>query len=163
MTIIEYVIEEVRRQGHDIHARDGIYRVSWMLDAWAWAIGRSHNSPTVGDAIALGTIIEPDKNAHGIRRVGVRVGSHICPSYGEVSQKLKDLFKVKDIIMEGTDVIPHNKLEDSLDFYEEFELIHPFVDGNGRTGKILLNWLNGTLLDPVFPPRDFWGKEIENP
>lgn len=35
--------------------------------------------------------------------------------------------------------------------------------GNGRTGKILLNWLNGTLLNPIFPPADFWGRPIQNP
>ncbi len=30
-------------------------------------------------------------------------------------------------------------------------------------GVILLNWRNGTLLAPVFPPQDFWGDRIENP
>jgi len=32
------------------------------------------------------------------------------------------------------------------DFYREFERIHPFVDGNGRTGAILFNALT----------KDFW-------
>jgi fido (protein-threonine AMPylation protein) len=45
--------------------------------------------------------------------------------------------------------------------YYEFEIIHPFRDGNGRTGKIIYNWLMGTLRAPVFPPDMFGG--ISNP
>lgn len=45
-------------------------------------------------------------------------------------------------------------------WYKEFEDIHPFVDGNGRTGKILYNWLNGTLKVPTIP-FNWWG--IANP
>jgi hypothetical protein len=35
--------------------------------------------------------------------------------------------------------------------YERFEDIHPREDGNGRTGKIIYNWLMGTLDAPQFP------------
>ena len=43
---------------------------------------------------------------------------------------------------------------DALLWYWRFENIHPFTDGNGRTGKIMLNFLLGRMADPVFPPHD---------
>jgi Fic/DOC family len=38
------------------------------------------------------------------------------------------------------------------EFYQRFEEIHPFFDGNGRVGAIIYNWLKGSLADPVHPP-----------
>lgn len=43
------------------------------------------------------------------------------------------------------------------DWYLAFEAIHPFGDGNGRTGKVLHNWLLGTLDDPVLVADYFGG------
>lgn len=149
MTVIEYVTEEVTRQGHDVSALDGIERVGWMLNAWSFALACSRK-PDWGDTISLGMTIEPRKNQSGIRTVGVRVGPRICPHPQEVPHRLDRLFELRDSMT-------------PLEFYKEFELIHPFVDGNGRTGKVLLNWLNGTLLAPIFPPADLFGELIRNP
>jgi len=144
--VIDYVTEEVYRQGHDIWAIDGIQRVGWMLDAWSYALEyyALRLEPTVWDVVMLGKTVERCKNAPGLRRYGVKVGTRICPPWRDVPQLLDRLFE------KASTLTP-------LHFYKEFELIHPFVDGNGRTGKILLNWLNGTLLDPIFPPDDLWG------
>jgi hypothetical protein len=149
MRVIDYVTEEVSRQGHDVFSLDGIERVAWMLFAWSYALSHERK-PDLGDVIPLGSKVERHKNAKGYRKCGVRVGSRVCPDHREVPQRLQRLFERRD------NMTP-------LTFYKEFEEIHPFVDGNGRTGKILLNWLSGTLLDPIFPPNDLFGSWIRNP
>lgn len=150
MTVIEYCTEEVERQGHDTSVLDGIERVGWMLEAWSYAIIRAKWNPSVQEAIELGKRVEILANKRGIRKVGVRVGSKICPPAKTVIPALVELFSRIDVLT-------------PLEFYKEFELIHPFIDGNGRTGKILLNWKNGTLLNPFFPPDDIFGYPIRNP
>ena len=163
MKISEYISEEVARQGHNIHAVDGAIRVGWMTQAWEWAQAESKSSrlPTVSHIREIGRMIEPIKNdpersLNGFRSVGVRVGDRICCRPEDVLPRLLHLW-------EFLDSIPGLGAVGALTFYKEFELIHPFVDGNGRTGKILLNWLTGTLDAPVFPPDDLWGEPIRNP
>lgn len=154
MTVIDYCTEEVRRQGHDIHTLDGIERVGWMLNAWSLALSPEWKNIcsmlSMHDAISLDKLVEPTFNKRGVREVNVRVGSCVCPRPADVPRLLELLFNNRGKYT-------------PMEFYKMFEEIHPFVDGNGRTGKILLNMLNGSLLEPIFPPRDLWGREIENP
>lgn len=70
----------------------------------------------------------------------VRVGTHIAPAPEHVEQLLDSLF---------TDFeSSHDEyfLDRISRFHLEFERIHPFVDGNGRIGRVLINlqlMLNG--------------------
>jgi hypothetical protein len=152
-TVLEYIMEEVRRQGHDLAVwSDGGIRVVNMGRAWALVSSRPLAFIDSGMICGLGMLIEPEKNAAGFRAVNVRVGNHACPPHEEVIPRLEDLLtKLRRQGMEP------------LDFYREFEGVHPFLDGNGRVGKCLLNWLNGTLGAPIFPPADFWGYPLVNP
>ena len=38
------------------------------------------------------------------------------------------------------------------DTYKEFERIHPFIDGNGRVGAIIYNWMKRSLFNPLPSP-----------
>lgn len=75
--------------------------------------------------------------------MNVRVGFHIAPSFEEVPQLLLRL--LADLNARVAPLPFHPNEVDAVDamgeFFQRFEAIHPFVDGNGRTGRLLANYL----------------------
>ena len=166
MRLYDYIHEEVTRQGHDPETADGACRIAWMWQAWEWARTKQKQYvrtvllPTAEDIRMIGHLIEPGQNpAHRFRRAEVRVGTRSCPP----AAKVEGLMRLLLANLDEKKFILHDPSPDALDFYKAFELIHPFVDGNGRTGKVLLAWLSGWWDDPEFPPHDLFGEWIRNP
>jgi len=146
MAVIAYCAEEVRRQ------QAGSERVADMLRAWNYACGVVVNPslkcvPGVSDVITIGKLCEPVKNEAGLRRCGVRVGMDVKMPWERVPIALAAL----------TESWGQMTPDDAYFAYQE---IHPFRDGNGRSGKILRAMLAGELHAPSWPPNK-WG--IENP
>jgi Fic family protein len=63
----------------------------------------------------------------------VRVGTHIAPAPEQIEQLLDNLLTDYES--------SHNEyfLDRISHFHLEFERIHPFIDGNGRIGRVLIN------------------------
>ena len=100
--------------------------------------------------IKLGKTINKNINEiSGFRTspVFIRGAEHIPPAAEYIPQLLQELLY--------TSLHSGNFLRDLADFHIQFERLHPFSDGNGRTGRILLS--KKTLengLPPIVIPQD---------
>lgn len=92
----------------------------------------------------LGQIVEPKKNVYGFRTVPVYFGD-----------PTKQAVNPDQIITALSSLINNGYTLTALNWYVEFEKIHPFLDGNGRVGAILYNIKNRTMKNPVIPPDMF--------
>lgn len=165
LNIIKYCAEECKRQ------RSGEMSVYDMVCAWSWMQENAqvYNPPMLDLVMIeqLGVLVEPIDNRGGFRKIPIGVTD---PEKGWIEkapwERVPSLLQLLiDSYYEATlDLDPDggrlgfNILSKTPEdqFYYEYENIHPFRDGNGRTGKILYNYLCGTLENPILPP-NFWG------
>ena len=80
------------------------------------------------------------------RRIPVRIlGAYTEPVQPHlIEQKIQDLLELNKSRKESMNAIERVAL-----FHLEFEEIHPFIDGNGRTGRLVLNL---ELIQEGYPP-----------
>lgn len=91
------------------------------------------------------------KQHQGIRKLLVTVGGRMCPYPSELKPMLQIWFdKVNNL---------KNPTEDEVwQAHLAFEKIHPFVDGNGRSGRLLWLWLRskyGLPFSFVYAPTKY--------
>ena len=74
--------------------------------------------------------LQPDEKGY-LRKVPVWIGGH----------EARPWFVIPELMGNWIKKVPLARTEKEINLmHVEFEAIHPFVDGNGRIGRILLNW-----------------------
>jgi Fic family protein len=102
------------------------------------------------------------KNWSGVYRMhNVMVGGRVCPDWADVSRLMNHWFaSVQDKVLLRNAT---SSARTVWDVHIDFEHIHPFIDGNGRTGRLLM--VNHALILGLEPwiveydkVRDYYAK-----
>ena len=98
--------------------------------------------------------------AGALRNYQVRVGPYLAPDWQQVENQIKQL-------VEFVNESNLNSVELAARAHYMFEKIHPFGDGNGRIGRLLMNyilWKNGyPMLIIEYSKRTSYYKALQRP
>src|SRR5260221_12883042 len=160
LAVIQYCAEECKRQ------HSGEMSVYDMLVAWNFAQEFIQPLDT-GEVPVLtpnfiehiGKLVEPIDNKKGFRTIPIGVWDdniwHEKAPWDRVPAQLSLLLEsyYEGLLVPDKTFGPHPFAKSAEDqFYYEYEMIHPFKDGNGRSGVILFNYLLSALDAPIMSP-----------
>ncbi len=133
--MLEHELDFFIRQSNEI---EGIHREVTSEEMKAHEDFLRLAKVKVEDMVAFVAVIEPGARLRNIGGLNVRVGSHRPPSGGpEIEEELRDI------------------LNSSLTPWKThllYESLHPFTDGNGRSGRVFWLWMRGVR---GLPPLSF--------
>jgi Fic family protein len=93
---------------------------------------------------AMKNVIDAYLGAYRRVRVYIRGSSYTPPQPDQVPELMRGFLRELNINPER-----HGSIELAALTHIDFESIHPFVDGNGRMGRLLANWV---LMKNGYPP-----------
>lgn len=106
-----------------------------MQAYYAWDYLAGHEKLTTDVLLKAHKIMMLNHNLQAaekgyFRHVNVMVGRRLCPAPELVPLMINDWLRKYDSVGQS-------RIKEA---HVEFEKIHPFVDGNGRVGRLIMNW-----------------------
>ncbi len=132
-----YIFKDLTPSGK---SKKELYMASNLLKAWQYLEKNVKEFPTPKHLCELHKIVNQEielKETLGeYKPVQNYIGETYTTSFIFVKERVEKLFSwIKKAFKEVDD------FEVAFQSHAQFEIIHPFVDGNGRVGRLLLNWL----------------------
>ena len=141
--LFDHKVLSNRTQVEQAEARNHQAALLWLLD------GLSQKDFVMNEEVVLGLHLRLMNgilhNAGQYRDHGVRImGSHVAvANYLNISTLMTELFN-------GTDTYSNDPVSELASVHARFEKIHPFSDGNGRVGRLIM--LAQALSFGLVPP-----------
>ena len=132
-----YLFNDITPPGH---RKKELFMANNLLKAWNYLEKNKKRFPREEDLLNLHKLvnsnIETDKTLGKYKQVQNYIGDISTTSHLFTKERMKQLFNwIKKAYKHVNDY------EVAFQAHAQFEIIHPFVDGNGRVGRIFLNWL----------------------
>lgn len=121
-TVVDFIRESNHIEGLDhIDPKSQLELYMWFLSKKDWNI--HHLSGFVAS-------LDPPGELRRLPTQNVRIGNHIPPQGGP--KVIAEL----DVICEKA----NKNIVSAFDVHKEYETLHPFTDGNGRSGRLIWQW-----------------------
>ena len=122
------------------HTKKELFMALNLLEAWNYIEKNHQRLPAQQDLkelhIRVNKGIESEETVGEYKKVQNYIGDRYTSSYLFVKERMKSLLVW---IQKAFPLM--DEFEIAFQSHAQFEIIHPFVDGNGRVGRLLLNWL----------------------
>lgn len=138
----EEVIEFLRESNaiERVYDEDSLQQAMY---AWEYISAQEEITPhdilRTHKILMLNQKLMPDEKGY-FRHCKVYIGGREGMEYKKISKAILHWCHDMNINSIHRDNTEQDKEEISKKLHVEYETIHPFVDGNGRTGRIFMNW-----------------------